>query len=200
MAKQVTTTAETTLAPAYINLLLRADGASPEELKAAMNRVWVPRAATIEAIAADYGYRAKRVDSEAGTRFVFAPTKKAIAPAPMPVRKAKAAAPMTAAAPKAAKPAARKAPAKAATTRVAPQRWADMEEAAKRGVLPTPPDFSAATHTRYRPKLDILIALVKAKDLKGLKAVDINPTSTSPKAMDRYRNAAVIALKAKAAR
>ena len=61
----------------------------------------------------------------------------------------------------------------------------------------TPPDFSAPTHERFRPRLAELVKLVKAKDIAGLKAFDIKPVSTSPKAMDRYRNLAVIALEAK---
>jgi hypothetical protein len=39
---------------------------------------------------------------------------------------------------------------------------------------------------------------VKADDVRKLKAFEINPVS-SPKAIDRYRNLAVIALAAKAA-
>lgn len=69
---------------------------------------------------------------------------------------------------------------------------------AQAGKLPSPPDFSAETHTRFRPKLAELVALVKAKDIKALKAYPIKPISTSPKAMDRYRNLAVIALQAQA--
>jgi hypothetical protein len=42
-------------------------------------------------------------------------------------------------------------------------------------------------------------ALVKADDVRKLKAFEINPVSSSPKAIDRYRNLAVIALAAKAA-
>ena len=64
--------------------------------------------------------------------------------------------------------------------------------------MPTPPDFTAPTHTRYRAKLAILIALADAGDIAGLQAVEINPNSTSPKALDRYRNRAVAALKARA--
>jgi len=67
------------------------------------------------------------------------------------------------------------------------------------GIMPKAPDFSAETHKRFRPKLAELIALAKAGDVKGLKAYAINPISTSPKAMDRYRNLCVIALEAKAA-
>lgn len=69
---------------------------------------------------------------------------------------------------------------------------------AQAGKLPAPPDFSAETHTRFRPKLAELVALVKAKDIKALKAYPIKPISTSPKALDRYRNLAVMALEAKA--
>jgi hypothetical protein len=72
--------------------------------------------------------------------------------------------------------------------------------AAEAGKLPEPPDFSAATHARFRKKLDELVKLVKAGDIKALQAFKINPVSSSPKAMDKYRNLAVIALKARAAK
>ena len=74
----------------------------------------------------------------------------------------------------------------------------EAQEAAARGELPSPPDFSAETHKRFRPKLAELEALVKAGDVAALKAYPINPISTSPKALDRYRNLAVTALEAKA--
>lgn len=77
---------------------------------------------------------------------------------------------------------------------------AAAQEAAGRGVLPDAPDFSAATHARFRGKLEQLQAMVKAGDIGGLKGFAINPVSSSPKALDRYRNLAVIALAAKAAK
>lgn len=70
---------------------------------------------------------------------------------------------------------------------------------AQAGNLPTPPDFTAETHKRYRDKLGELVVLVKAGDVKGLKTFAINPVSSSPKAMNRYRNLAVVALEAKQA-
>ena len=66
------------------------------------------------------------------------------------------------------------------------------------GALPIAPDFSAATHARYRSKLAALVALAEAGDVAGLKAFAINPVSTSPKAMARYRNRAVLAIEARA--
>jgi hypothetical protein len=76
---------------------------------------------------------------------------------------------------------------------------AAAEAAAKKGVLPEPPDFSANTHARFRSKLGKLIELAEAGDIAGLKAVKINPVSTSPKAMARYRDLCVAALEAKQA-
>lgn len=75
---------------------------------------------------------------------------------------------------------------------------AQLQADAEAGKLPKAPDFSAKTHERFRPKLDELKALVKAGDVKALKAYPINPISSSPKALDRYRNLAVIALQAQA--
>lgn len=71
---------------------------------------------------------------------------------------------------------------------------------AQAGVLPTKPDFSADTHKPYRKHLDALVALVEGGDVAGLKGYPINPVSTSPKALDRYRNLAVTALEARAAK
>jgi len=76
-------------------------------------------------------------------------------------------------------------------------RRAAAEVAARQGHLPTPPDFSAATHARFRAKLAKLIAMAEAGDAEGLKAVAINPVSTSPRAMARYRDLAVIAIEAR---
>lgn len=69
---------------------------------------------------------------------------------------------------------------------------------AQAGKLPKAPDFSAKTHERFVPKLAELKALVKEGDVAGLKKYPINPISSSPKALDRYRNMAVIALQAQA--
>jgi hypothetical protein len=82
--------------------------------------------------------------------------------------------------------------------RMTPGRFAEIEAAAREGVLPDPPDFSAATHTRFRGKLAKIVALAKAGDIDGLKTIEINPVSSSPKAMARYRDLCVIALLARA--
>lgn len=74
---------------------------------------------------------------------------------------------------------------------------AAIEEAARRGELPEPPDFSAETHKRFRNKLASLVDLAKSGDLDGLKAMVINPVSSSPKALARYRDLCVIALEAR---
>lgn len=87
-------------------------------------------------------------------------------------------------------------PAPAKEERVTGKRAA-IEEAARQGQLPSPPDFSAATHARFRAKLAKLVEMVEAGDVEGLKAFAINPVSTSPRAMARYRDLAVVALKAR---
>jgi hypothetical protein len=76
-------------------------------------------------------------------------------------------------------------------------RRATIEAAAREGKLPEPPDFSAATHTRFRNKLASVVELAKAGDLKGLQAFQINPVSSSPKAIARYRDLCIIALEAR---
>jgi len=69
-------------------------------------------------------------------------------------------------------------------------------EAARRGELPVAPDFSAETHKRFRPRLAEAVKLAEAGDLVALRAFHINPISTSPKAIMRYRDLAIIALEA----
>jgi hypothetical protein len=41
--------------------------------------------------------------------------------------------------------------------------------------MPAPPDFSAATHARYRKGLAEVVALAKARDLTTLVDYPINP-------------------------
>lgn len=72
-----------------------------------------------------------------------------------------------------------------------------VRDAAARGVLPQAPDFSADTHRYYRAKLAQLVALVQAGDLAAVIAYEINPISSSRKAMHRYRELAVMALQAR---
>lgn len=69
--------------------------------------------------------------------------------------------------------------------------------AAEAGALPPPPDFSAATHARWRGKLAELVALANAGDAAGLAAYEIKAHSTSPNALARYRHLCVIAIKAR---
>ena len=76
---------------------------------------------------------------------------------------------------------------------------AAIEAAALEGKLPEPPDFSAETHKRFRSKLASVVNLAKAGDLKGLRAFEINPVSSSPKAIARYRDLCIVALEAQAA-
>jgi hypothetical protein len=77
---------------------------------------------------------------------------------------------------------------------------AAVEAAAREGKLPEPPDFSAETHKRFRNKLTTVVELAKAGDLKGLRAFEINPVSSSPKAIAGYRDLSIVALEAQAAR
>lgn len=77
--------------------------------------------------------------------------------------------------------------------------WRAAEEAASRGEVPPAPDFSAPTHAPYRKKLEKLLALAQAGDAAGLRAMQINPTSTTPKALARWRDLAVRAIEAREA-
>jgi hypothetical protein len=67
---------------------------------------------------------------------------------------------------------------------------------AQGGKLPSPPDFSAPTHARYRDTLGELVALAKAGNIEVLKRLEFKTYSSSPKAMAKYRDLAVIALEA----
>ena len=68
---------------------------------------------------------------------------------------------------------------------------------AQTGALPAAPDFSKPTHARFRAKLAQIVALAEAGDSAGLQALEINPVSSSPKAMARYRDLCVIAIMAR---
>lgn len=80
------------------------------------------------------------------------------------------------------------------------RRDADIEAKARQGELPPPPDFSAPTHARFRAKLAALIELAGKADATGLRAISINPVSSSPKALARYRDLAVLAIEAREGR
>lgn len=80
------------------------------------------------------------------------------------------------------------------------RRDADIEAKARQGELPPPPDFSAPTHTRFRAKLAALVELAGKADATGLRAIAINPVSSSPKALARYRDLAVLAIETREGR
>ena len=86
---------------------------------------------------------------------------------------------------------------KAAPAPVVRKRQA-VVDLAQSGTLPTAPDFSKPTHARFRAKLAQIVALAEAGDIEALIAFEINPVSSSPKAMARYRDLCVIAINARA--
>jgi hypothetical protein len=77
------------------------------------------------------------------------------------------------------------------------KRQAILDQA-QSGALPQPPDFSKPTHARFRSKLAQIMALAEVGDIAALQAFEINPVSSSPKAMARYRDLCVIAITARA--
>ena len=85
---------------------------------------------------------------------------------------------------------------KAANAPVIGKRQAIVDQA-QTGVLPQPPDFSKPTHARFRTKLAQVVALAEADDIAALQAFEINPVSSSPKAIARYRDLCVIAITAR---
>jgi hypothetical protein len=58
------------------------------------------------------------------------------------------------------------------------------------------PAMTAKTHKHFRNKLATMVELAKAADIKRLCAFEINPVSSSPKAIVRCRDLCVIALEA----
>ena len=86
---------------------------------------------------------------------------------------------------------------KAAITPVIGKRQA-IRDQAQTGALPQAPDFSKPTHARFRSKLAQIVVLAEAGDIAALQAFEINPVSSSPKAMARYRDLCVIAITARA--
>lgn len=102
-------------------------------------------------------------------------------------------------APETAKPA-REKKARAPKADKAPGKRAAILEAAKRGDLPAAPDFSADTHKRFRAKLAQIVAAAEAGDADALRAFEINPVSSSPKAMAKYRDLCLIAIEARQAK
>ena len=74
-----------------------------------------------------------------------------------------------------------------------------IRDQAQSGALPQAPDFSKPTHARFRAKLAQVVALAEAGDIAALQAFEINPVSSSPKAMARYRDLCVIAITARMA-
>ena len=86
---------------------------------------------------------------------------------------------------------------KAAPASVVGKRQAMLDQA-QTGALPPAPDFSKPTHSRFRVKLAQIVALAEAGDIAALQAFEINPVSSSPKAIARYRDLYVIAIFARA--
>jgi len=86
---------------------------------------------------------------------------------------------------------------KAAPAPATGKRQAILDQA-QTGALPQAPDFSKPTHARFRAKLAQIVALAEAGDIAGLQACEINPVSSSPKAMARYRDLCVIAITSRA--
>ena len=85
---------------------------------------------------------------------------------------------------------------KAATAQAIGKRQT-IRDQARSSTLPPVPDFSKPTHARFRDKLAQIVALAEAGDIAALLAFEINPVSSSPKAMERYGDLCVIAITAR---
>lgn len=78
-------------------------------------------------------------------------------------------------------------------------KFAEALASAGKGTLPEAPPFKAAAYKPYLGKLAELKKLVKDGDITGLKNYPIPDYNSIVKALDRYRNLAVIALQARGA-
>jgi len=85
---------------------------------------------------------------------------------------------------------------KGATAPSIGKRQAILDQA-HTGALPQGPDFSKPTHARFRAELAQIVALAEAGDIDALQAFEINPVSSSPKAMALYRDLCMIAITAR---
>jgi hypothetical protein len=89
-------------------------------------------------------------------------------------------------------------------------KWADFEASAKQGKLPDAMGakaeraqlfggiFAAETHRPFEKRILALAALIRAKDEKGLKALQVNEISTTPIMLGKLRDLSIAALQAKA--
>jgi hypothetical protein len=89
-------------------------------------------------------------------------------------------------------------------------KWADLEKAAREGKLPdfmgAKADyreicggmFAADTHKPFAKRINALAALIRAKDEKGLKALQIKEISTTPNMLGKLRDLAIAAFAARA--
>jgi hypothetical protein len=76
-----------------------------------------------------------------------------------------------------------------------------MLASAQAGVLPAVPNFEAETHKRFRAKLAEVIALVEAADVEALSTCRHDGfMGSSMKAVMRFRDLALAALEARAAK
>ena len=85
---------------------------------------------------------------------------------------------------------------KAKVPKAASSEKAAIAEAAKQGVLPPTPDYSAKTHRAYVKRFENVIAMVKARDLAGLKAEPTLVTWATSKMLCTYRDLCIVALEA----
>jgi hypothetical protein len=76
--------------------------------------------------------------------------------------------------------------------------WKGARDEAAKGKVPSPPDFSANTHRCYRPALAAVVELVNKRDLAALKAHRVEGSCSSPQAIKKFREIALIALAVKA--
>jgi len=88
-------------------------------------------------------------------------------------------------------------PAKPSGARAVTGERAQILASVQNGNLPPIPDFSAEVHRYNRGRLADLVEMAEKGDVAGLRAYPINPHSTSPKALDRYRNLCIQAIEAR---
>jgi hypothetical protein len=86
----------------------------------------------------------------------------------------------------------------AAPRRFGRRNHARILEQAKAGHMPPKPDFRAETHKYWRARLDEVAELAKKGDAAALKKCEIPDYSSSPRAINRFKDLCLVALQARA--
>ena len=96
-------------------------------------------------------------------------------------------------------------------------KWAELADRAAKGMIPDVGGakvaytdafpgfgeagkgmFAAATHNPFKRRIENVLSLIRARDIKGLKALEVNEVSTTPTMIAKLRDLGIAAMTAKA--